>query len=159
MNLYIVRHTDAEYLGTGPGGERQITEEGRRWLENSVKQWKKFIPRIDLIVSSPALRTQQTAEVIGGGLGYEGEVVVSKSLQSGTAIADVYSYLHSNREENILLVMHEPEVSLLTMNATGTGSIEFYFKPGTLAKIVFPGKMRPHTGKLHYFLPPDVFVQ
>jgi len=159
MNLYIVRHTDAEYLGTGPGGERQITEEGRRWLENSVRQWKKFIPRIDLIVSSPALRTQQTAAVIATGLGYEGAVVVSKSLQSGTAIADVYSYLHSNREENILLVMHEPEVSLLTMNATGTGSIEFYFKPGTLAKIVFPGKMRPHTGKLHYFLPPDVFVQ
>lgn len=159
MNLYIVRHTDAEYLGTGPGGERQITEEGRRWLENSVKQWKKFIPGLDLIISSPALRTQQTAAVIATGLGYEGAVVVSKSLQSGTAIADVYSYLHSNREENILLVMHEPEVSLLTMNATGTGSIEFYFKPGTLAKIVFPGKMRPHTGKLHYFLPPDVFVQ
>lgn len=159
MNLYIVRHTDAEYLGSGPGGERQITEEGRRWLQNSVKQWRKLIPRIDLIVSSPALRTQQTAEMIGGGLGYEGEVVVSKSLQSGTPIANIYSFLHSNSEENILLVMHEPEVSLLTMNATGTGSIEFYFKPGTLAKIVFPGKMRPHTGKLHYFLPPDVFVQ
>jgi hypothetical protein len=58
-----------------------------------------------------------------------------------------------------MLVMHEPEASLLTINATGTGSIEFYFKPGTLAKIVFPGKMRPHTGKLHYFLPPDIFAQ
>lgn len=159
MNLYIVRHTDAEYLGTGPGGERQITEEGRRWLVNSVKHWEKLIPKLDLIVSSPALRTQQTAAVIGGGLGYVGEVVVSKSLQSGTPIANIYSYLHSISEENIMLVMHEPEASLLTINATGTGSIEFYFKPGTLAKIVFPGKMRPHTGKLHYFLPPDIFAQ
>jgi phosphohistidine phosphatase len=157
MNLYIVRHTDAEYLGTGPGGERQITEDGRRSLMNSVSRWKKLIPKIDLIVSSPALRTQQTAAVIGGGLGYEGEVKISHNLQSGSPIENIYSFLHSNTEENIFLVMHEPEASMLVIDATGTGSIEFYFKPGSIAKVVFSGKMRPHSGKLHFFLPPDIF--
>jgi phosphohistidine phosphatase len=157
MNLYIVRHTDAEYLGTGEFGERRITQEGRDQLSVSVINWKNFIQKLDLLLCSPALRTVETMEVIVRGLEFTGEKFITNSLQSGSKIKEMYSLVNSYSEENVMLVMHEPETTLLITDCTGIGSFDIYFKPGTIAKIAFNGKMRPHTGRLHFLLPPDIF--
>ena len=157
MNIYIVRHSEAEYIGSGPGGERQLTGEGRRLLSTSAENWLRFITPPGVILSSPALRTIQTMEVIKECLRFEGKSSVLAGLKSGTPVADIYTMLAAMKEENIMLVMHEPETSLFISDACGSGSFEVYFKPGTIAKVVFPGKPRSQAGKLHFFLPPDIF--
>jgi len=157
MNIYIVRHSEAEYIGSGPGGERQLTGEGRRLISASAGNWLRFITPPGVILSSPALRTIQTMEVIKECLRFEGKSLVSQYLKSGTPVADIYAMLATIKEENIMLVMHEPETSLFIAEACGSGSLEVYFKPGTIAKVVFPGKPRSQAGKLHFFLPPDIF--
>ncbi len=157
MNIYIVRHSEAEYIGSGPGGERQLTGEGIRLITNSARNWLKFITPPGVIISSPALRTMQTMGVITDVLRFEGKSSVSAELKGGTPVADIYAMLATIKEENIMLVMHEPETSHFIADACGSGNFEVYFKPGTIAKVVFPGKPRSNAGKLHFFLPPDIF--
>ncbi len=157
MNIYIVRHSEAEYIGSGPGGERQLTGEGRRLIETSASNWLKFITSPGLILSSPALRTKQTMEVIIQTLRFEGNSSIISQLQSGTPIQEMYEFLGILKDENVMLVMHEPETSVFLADACGNGQFEVYFKPGTIAKVAFPGKPRSGAGKLHFFLPPDIF--
>ncbi len=157
MNIYVVRHSEAEYIGSGPGGERQLTGEGRRLIETSASNWLKFITPPGVILSSPALRTRQTMDVIIETLRFEGEKTIARELQGGTPITEIYELLGTIKVENIMLVMHEPETSLFIADACGGGSLEVYFKPGTIAKIAFPGKARSRAGKLHFFIPPDIF--
>ena len=157
MNLYIIRHTEAEYLGTGPGGDRQITPEGKAQFTSTIEGLSNSIPELDLIISSPALRTRQTMDILAELSGNGVKKEVATELRSGAPIADIYAMVNSFKEENVAIIMHEPETSLLVMNATGSGSMDIYFKPGTIAKVVFPGKMRPHAGRLHFIVPPDIF--
>jgi len=96
-------------------------------------------------------------EVIIKTLRFEGESKTATELLGGTPVTDIYELLGTIKEENVMLVMHEPETSLLLADACGNGPFEVYFKPGTIAKVAFPGKPRSEAGKLHFFLPPDIF--
>lgn len=159
MNLFIIRHTEAEYLPTGPGGERQITPEGKLLFQSSVQNILSSFKDLDLIISSPALRTKQTMEILVESLGFSVKTELAKELMSGSPVADMYHLINSYKKENVAVVMHEPEASLLLVNAAGTGALDVYFKPGTIAKVAFPGKMRPHTGRIHFLVPPDLFIK
>ncbi|KAB2909784.1 MAG: histidine phosphatase family protein [Ignavibacteriales bacterium] len=159
MNLYIIRHSEAEYIGTGANGDRQLTPEGRNLIRESAKRWFSFTTVPSLILSSPALRTIQTMDEIVAALNYTGEKSITNDLKSGSSIGGIFSMLREFDSDSIMLIMHEPETSLLLGESCGFRDVNLYFKPGTIAKVVFPAKPRAGAGKLHFFLPPEVFAQ
>lgn len=63
MELLLWRH--AEATDTAPDMQRELTAKGRKQAAAIASWLKPRIPQSSLILVSPALRTQQTAEALG----------------------------------------------------------------------------------------------
>jgi phosphohistidine phosphatase len=69
MRLIFLRHGLAEghfSFEQDKDFERELTAEGIKRLHGSFKKYKKIIPHIDVIFSSPLARAIQTAEIFWG---------------------------------------------------------------------------------------------
>ncbi len=66
MNLYIVRHAIAVDEGTADfeDSQRPLTDKGRRKMRQIAKGLRALGVEFDLILSSPYLRAQETAEIL-----------------------------------------------------------------------------------------------
>ena len=65
MNLYIIRHADAQPLGEGgieDDADRPLTTTGQAQCERLAAALQRQGVRLDRILTSPLLRARQTAE-------------------------------------------------------------------------------------------------
>lgn len=63
MELILWRHADAEEAF--PDETRRLTDKGRRQAQRMAEWLNERLPRDCRVVSSPAIRAQQTAEALG----------------------------------------------------------------------------------------------
>ena len=86
MNLYILRHGIAVEPGT-PGFEndsdRPLIPKGERRLRAAAAAMEKMELSFDLILSSPFVRAQQTAEIVAGELKLKKRLEFSDALVPG----------------------------------------------------------------------------
>jgi phosphohistidine phosphatase len=86
MEIFLLRHGPAVERGT-PGFEadsaRPLTPKGRRQLRKIAASIKKMGLDFNLILSSPLLRTKQTAEIVAAGLKLKKRVKFSNALAPG----------------------------------------------------------------------------
>ena len=68
--LYLVRHAIAADRGPKypKDDERPLTREGKSRMKAVVAGWRKLAPDLDLILTSPLVRAQSTAEIVRNGL-------------------------------------------------------------------------------------------
>ncbi|WKZ70671.1 MAG: phosphohistidine phosphatase SixA [Melioribacteraceae bacterium] len=151
MNLYVVRHGYAD--NTSPDSQRALTDEGRQKLIKMIPQWKSYIPKIDIIFTSPYKRAYQTAQVIHKGFNVKEKLLEDNELQPGFISSNFIATLSSLEYKDIMIVGHMPDVSDLVAELTSPMSFGFPFAPGTLAAIEFEGRVRIGAGKLKLFLP------
>ncbi|MBN3947719.1 MAG: phosphohistidine phosphatase SixA [Nostoc sp. NMS7] len=65
MELYLIRHGIAEDKGLGiKDEERSLTKEGRQKTEKVAQKLVKLGLNFDLILTSPLVRSRQTAEIL-----------------------------------------------------------------------------------------------
>ncbi|MCC5625321.1 phosphohistidine phosphatase SixA, partial [Nostoc sp. CHAB 5715] len=65
MELYLIRHGIAEDKGLGiKDEERSLTKEGRQKTEKVAQKLVKLGLNFDLILTSPLVRTRQTADIL-----------------------------------------------------------------------------------------------
>lgn len=151
MNLYVVRHSHAD--SGSPDFERRLTEFGRNKLKETIPTWKSYIPKIDLILSSPYKRALETAEIIHKDYDLSKNIYKDNSLQPGMNIPDILITLSVYAKEDVMVVAHMPDVSDLVGELVTSGSYGFPFSPGTLAAIEFEDEIKPKTGKLKLLMP------
>jgi phosphohistidine phosphatase len=124
--LLILRHAKAEKSdGRLPDRERPLTGHGRHDAEGVGRRLAHQDVRPDLIVSSPATRARQTAEVVATELAYPEEAI---RLDERVYEAEVTDLLHVVRETSddtgvILLVGHNPAMAELAAQLT-SGAVE-----------------------------------
>lgn len=112
MNLYLLRHGEAESVATASAG-RQLTEAGYEEIENVARQFVGRHLVIDKCFVSPALRAQQTAETFLSQLFHPPVPQTLDALDANCRAADVMAALEDIRDGNILLVSHNPLLSEL----------------------------------------------
>lgn len=151
MNLYIVRHTYAD--SGSPDAERNLTEIGRKKLEETIPEWKSYVPQIDIVLSSPFKRAIQTAEIIHKSYNISKDIVVDKGLQPGMSTGDVLITVDALSYNDIMIVGHMPDVSDLVSDLVSPVSFGYPFSPGTLAAIEFNGEIKIGSGKLKLLMP------
>jgi len=141
MNLYILRHGIAVEPGT-PGYEkdsdRPLIPKGRRQLKQIAGAMKRMDLRFDLVVSSPLLRAEQTAEIITGSLKLEARSRISDALKpDGNPITLVRQLNELNPvPEAALLVGHQPNLSrLISLLTAGDTDLVVDLKKGGLCKL------------------------
>jgi phosphohistidine phosphatase len=126
MNLMIMRHGEAEpYAGETTDASRSLTNFGREYVHKVAQELVKAGANrgeIDLILVSPYLRTQQTADIVMDNLGQKplrktcNWLLSESSVQTACEELEAIRYLNP---DNILIVSHMPLVSLLLEYLSG----------------------------------------
>ena len=160
MNLYLVRHADAEKTQPGKKDEdRRLSKEGKERIRGAAERWFYFIKKIDSICTSPFIRAVETAEIIAKCLEYKGEIIKDKVLAAGSFTKDLIVLVNSLNGDEILLVGHQPDLSEHVSNLISSKGALVEFKKAAIAKISFNGKVDLSKGYLEYLIPSTLFLQ
>jgi phosphohistidine phosphatase len=104
----------------------------------------------DLVLTSPLVRSRQTAEIICEALG--GTPVEDPRLRPGMRLGDLEDALLEHPDAVAPMVCgHEPDLSQVVAELTGGGMVEL--KKGSLA-ILDVESLRPGRGRLRALYPP-----
>ena len=76
---FVMRHAEAEnntlgIISSKIDNPHHVTDKGREQIKDAVKQIKK--EKIDLIISSPFVRTRETAEMVADGIGLDKKEII-----------------------------------------------------------------------------------
>lgn len=105
MELYLVRHASAEDPRPGlDDARRALTPRGVRRFERAARGMRALGVECELVLHSPWLRAQETAEILSAEFGSAHELCVSAAL----ARAPDERLLEELRAERVVLVGHEP---------------------------------------------------
>jgi phosphohistidine phosphatase len=159
LELYLIRHGIADERGPKypDDSKRPLTDEGRSALKRTAKGLNDLKVTVDVIVTSPLVRTKQTAEILAESLRGNPPVVESDALAPDGTPAAVFQEIGKHaRQERVALVGHEPNIGELAAQLVGA-RVPIEFKKGAICRIDFEELPPKGAGYLRWFIPPRVF--
>jgi len=156
LELYLIRHGVAAERGEDfpDDSKRPLTNAGISRLKKEAKPLDALGVAFDHIISSPLVRTKQTADVFAELLKSKPSVSQSDALApAGTSTAVIQELAKHMRKGRIALVGHEPNLGELAGRLIGA-RMPLEFKKGGICRIdfeVFPPK---GIGQLRWFVTP-----
>lgn len=137
MKLYFLRHGKAANRAEWQGrdADRPLTPEGEEVMRREVEALRAMDLALDLIVASPLVRARRTAEIVAGGLGLGGRLVVDERLAPGFDVGRLEQLLadHALGARAVMVVGHEPDFSETVAALIGGGDV--VMKKGGLARV------------------------
>lgn len=159
MNIYLIRHGDSEKSSIDKkDSDRELTPNGKLITRTAASAWKKIIPSVDYIISSPYKRAVQTAEIIADVLKTGSDIITDKKLAPGSKTEDIVELVRAYNCENIILVGHQPDMAEHISALVSSSSIQVEFKKSAIAKISFGSRVRMGKGNLEFIIPPDILT-
>ena len=158
LELYLIRHGVAAERGSDypDDSKRPLTADGIARLKKEAKALAELDVDFDQIISSPLVRTKQTADIFAHAVASAPAVVLSDSLAPAGTPSGVFQELGKHmRKARIALVGHEPNLGELAARLIGARTA-IEFKKGAICRIdfeVFPPK---GTGTLRWFVTPRI---
>jgi phosphohistidine phosphatase len=161
MNLYLMRHGIAvarDEPGISSDSERPLSPKGIKRLRRSAKGLARLNIPFSKVLTSPALRARQTAEIVTQSLGLEAKLEEISGLAPESTVDHLMLGLaRFDGLEDILLVGHEPLMSdaaafLLLNNAKA--SLNIRFRKGGLCCIEVTELPPNEPGVLEWHLTP-----
>jgi phosphohistidine phosphatase len=156
LELYLIRHGVAAERGEDypDDSKRPLTNAGISRLKKEAKALDELGVAFDHIITSPLVRTRQTADIIAESLKAKPSVSSSDALApAGTSTAVIQELVKHMRKGRIALVGHEPNIGELAGRLIGA-RMPLEFKKGAICRIdfeVFPPK---GIGQLRWFVTP-----
>ena len=151
--LYLIRHALAEERGDAwpDDAKRPLTEEGTSRMRKAARGLVRLGVTFDVVLTSPYVRTRQTADIIATAFDERPPVVAMESLAPGGSIQSVLSDLErQTRRARIAMVGHEPGIGELAARLAGA-RYPIEFKKGAVCRIdikTFPAG----PGRLRWFM-------
>ncbi|WP_166827052.1 phosphohistidine phosphatase SixA [Thalassoroseus pseudoceratinae] len=161
MRLMLMRHGEAAYSAP-TDAQRPLTMAGALRSLRTGQWMAQTGIGPGLVLHSPLLRARQTAEQLveglatsltadaerewlGPGLSEDALLQTAREQASTASVA----------ESSLLVVGHQPQISVVAGRLVNGGSI--LFEPGTVACIQFSGKIAAERGRLEWVLSPYFF--
>jgi phosphohistidine phosphatase len=159
IHLYLVRHAIAEERGANwpDDTKRPLSDEGRVRMATQVTGLEKLEVQIEEVLTSPLVRTRQTAEILAQGLSSRPKVTNFPALAPGHSAKEMLSGLRAYaKRSGLALVAHEPGLGDLMAALIGTRQ-PITFKKGGVA-LVKVDRLPPEagTGALCWFVTPKI---
>ena len=152
MQLYFLRHGQAEFGSGVSDHDRQLTPRGVERTRTAGRVLAALDLGITHIFSSPRVRALQTAEIVAEALGKE--VDIRDEVNFGFDVDGVLELTRDLPEDaNVMFVGHEPSMSVVVGRITG-GVVEM--KKGGLARVDLDDRGAPR-GYLVWLIAPKVF--
>lgn len=156
VELYLVRHAIAAARGDEfpDDSKRPLTSQGIARFKKEAKALDALGVSVAVVLTSPLLRTRQTADILADTLSSRPSVVATDALApAGTSAAVFEEIARHAKKGSLALVGHEPDIGELAARLIGART-PLSFKKGAVCRIdieVLPPK---GTGALRWFLPP-----
>jgi len=164
MKIYLIRHSNAVDPGT-PGYEddstRPLTEKGRDKMKDIASALKGLDLQPDIIVSSPYVRAQQTAEILAKVLKYKKELAFSDALvPMGNADNIIGEINEKYAVDELVLVGHEPCLSTLISTLTaGNPDLAINIKNGGVCCLSSRDLHTERKAVLEWLLTPKILTE
>ena len=145
LELYLIRHGVAAERGDDypDDSKRPLTNAGISRLRKEAKALDELGVALDHIITSPLVRTRQTADIFAELLKSKPSVSQSDALApAGTSTAVIQELAKHMRKARVALVGHEPNIGELAGRLIGA-RMPLEFKKGAICRIdfeVFPPK-------------------
>ena len=145
MRIILVRHGEADAeTPEGLGDEaRALTAKARAATANHFAALSERIGPVTLILTSPLVRTVQTAQLFSAALKHEGPLRAHRCLLPDMPVGAVAPVLDEHTGENIVLVGHQPSMGALATHLLGMQSFPKQVNPGTIIAIERPDSTEP----------------
>ncbi|MEZ4707339.1 MAG: histidine phosphatase family protein [Caldilineaceae bacterium] len=162
--LSIVRHAKAERPDAyATDHERPLTKRGRADSRLMAPLLAKITPAADYILSSTAVRTQETVQELTSVMNYNGPTIWSDALYLATA-AELLRVLSETPDdvEHVIICGHNPGMEELAMGLCAGGAHHVHLRMPTacsahlLLEIVHWPQIRWGCGELSFLLPPKI---
>jgi phosphohistidine phosphatase len=130
MLLYFMRHGEAEEIGPEGDAGRRLTERGVQRTRQAGDALTALDVQLDLILTSPLRRAEQTAEIVAAALG--APVHQADELAGRLGLPNLQLLLGAYGSSGaVMLVGHEPDFSAVIGDLIGGASVEM--KKGAVA--------------------------
>ena len=139
--IYILRHGIAVERGASSfmsDASRPLTGEGIEKMGKAALGMKALGVNPDWILSSPLIRTKQTAEIVGSALGLSKKVRLCDELAPGMDFKKLIEILRNDypNSEAVMLIGHEPDLSaLISFLVSGKAAVWIHFRKGALCRL------------------------
>ncbi|MFB3880927.1 MAG: phosphohistidine phosphatase SixA [Armatimonadota bacterium] len=151
MQLYLMRHGEAEAASISGDEARELTEKGRRDVQTMAEMLIRAGARPECIYTSPLTRARQTAEIVARLLGLVAQP--DSRLRPGAKLGSVQRLVEELTSASMLLVGHEPDMSSIVFHLTD-GRIRM--RTGGVAR-VDADRLEPGSGVLVWLASPELF--
>jgi len=148
-------HAGTSFEWIGDDDLRPLTKKGRRQSERLGAFLEAHGVRPDVIVSSPLVRAQQTAEIVAATLGMT--VKTDRRLGSGFGKSELWALLDELGAREPMLVGHDPDLSELLSYLIDAAGISM--KKASLATIDLRSQIGDGDGDLRWLLPAELLVE
>lgn len=154
VRVHLLRHAHAgdSFKWIGDDDLRPLTDKGRKQSQQLGEFLASHGVRPDVIVTSPLVRAQQTAEIVAGIL--DMTVRTDGRLRSGFGKRELWAVLDEAGAREVMLVGHDPDFSALLAYLIDTAGISM--KKGALATVDLHTKLGDGEGELRWLVPPDL---
>lgn len=155
MRIFLVRHGDADAeIPEGLGDEaRALTAKAR---VNTAQHFASLAARmgpISLILTSPLVRTVQTAQLLSFAIKHEGLLRAHRCLLPDMPVGAMDPVLAEYADQNLVLVGHQPSMGALAAHLLGMQSFPKPVNPGTVIGLERTEGENPGL-KLLFYAPP-----
>ncbi|WP_396623865.1 SixA phosphatase family protein [Luteitalea sp.] len=154
--LVLVRHAIAEERGAAwpDDDQRPLTREGARKWKAAARGLGAILGGVDTLLSSPLVRTCQTAEILARTCTPAPRLSLFEALRPDTGPATVISALRARGlSGTVVLVGHEPMLSELASTLLHLqGPVEF--RKGAAMALITQGLGTRGPARLEWFLTP-----
>ena len=158
VQLYLIRHGQAEDRGEKwpDDATRPLSESGTRRMRRAAKGLARLGVNLDVVLTSPLVRAQQTAQIVAAAFEPAPTVVgVSSLAPDGNftgLLADLQKHAGHSR---IALVGHEPSLGEFASRLTKARR-RFEFKKGGACRIDIESIPPVGPGELRWFVTPAI---
>jgi phosphohistidine phosphatase len=156
--LYLIRHGIAEDRGDAwpDDAKRPLTDEGMDRLRKEARGLARLGVVIDVVLTSPLVRTRQTADIVAAAFDTRPHIVAADSLAPGGTFQAVTADLEKHaKKSRIALVGHEPGIGELAARLVGARR-PIEFKKGAVCRIDVDTIPPAAPGALRFLLTPKI---
>lgn len=152
MQLYVIRHAEAEPGGAVGDAARRLTPRGQQEARALAAALRARAVRWDALLTSPRERARETAALLAPALA--SSAPEPNAVLDGRAPADAIldELAACEASQRIALVGHMPVVAELVALATGGAAPRF--PTAAVALVEFPERAAPGRGRLAWLLAP-----
>jgi len=161
-HVILVRHAKSISYGYDQDYDRTLTERGKDDAQTISLELKKLDIHPDLIISSPAVRTSQTAWIYADALGYDKKMIrFEKKLFSGKTSENFLAMLQEleDEKESVIVFGHNPTIYYYMnyLMRHFTDDVPTCSTVGIDFDVESWSKLRPGQGEMAFRFIPDMF--